>query len=110
MLTRKTANIYLMMLQVLDDPTGVRIIVNTSYPDFSDQNGTGNAYFMIDRSDANDVYDAETKEKIHSAEVYDHWKVSDSIGQTRKFNSNIELIEFLDSIEGLITEAYMESF
>lgn len=91
-------NIALMMLQVLDDPTGVRIIVKTRYPDFSDPNGTQDAYFMIDRSD--DVGDTEA----------DHWKVSDSIGQTKNFNSNAELIEFIESIESLITKAWVESF
>lgn len=104
-------NIELMMLQVLDDPTGVRIIVETSYPDFSEDNGhDGNAYFMIDRSDANEVYDAETGEKILSADVYDYWQVSDSIGQSKKFNSNGELIEFVQSIESIVTKSWVESF
>ena len=97
-------NIELMMLQILDDPTGVRIIVETKYPDFSDQNGTQNAYFMIDHGDCGVSNDKK------SEVVYDHWKVSDSIGQTKNFNSNVELIEFLDSIEGLITNAWVESF
>ena len=103
-------NIELMMLQVLDDPTGVRIIVGTKYPDFQEMNPNDNAYFMIDRSDANDVYDVVTKEKVQSAEVYDYWQVSDSLGQCKKFNSNVELIEFLNSIEGIITKAWVESF
>lgn len=103
-------NIELMMLQVLDDPTGVRIIVQTSYPDFSAENGLdGNAYFMLDRSNGGDVYDADGKQ-IEKAEVYDFWRVSDSIGQTRDFNSNGELIELLDSIKGITTRAWVESF
>lgn len=97
-------NIELMMLQVLDDPTGVRIIVETSYPDFSDQNGTQNAYFMIDHGDCGVSGD-------RSSEVeFDYWQVTDSLGQCKKFNSNAALIEFLDSIEGLITKAWVESF
>ena len=96
-------NIELMMLQVLDDPTGVRIIVETSYPDFSDHNGTQNAYFMIDRSDANFAVDSEP-------EIYDYWQVSDILGQSKEFNSNVELIEFLESIKGLITRAWVETF
>ena len=97
-------NIELMMLQVLDDPTGVRIIVETKYPDFSDQNGIQNAYFMIDRGDCGMPNDKE------SEVVFDYWQVSDSLGQCKKFNSNIELIEFLNSIEGIITNAWVESF
>lgn len=97
-------NIELMMLQVLDDPTGVRIIVETKYPDFSDQNGTQNAYFMIDRGDCGIPNDKE------SEVVYDHWQVSDSLGQSCKFNSNVKLLEFLNSIEGIITKAWVESF
>lgn len=98
-------NIELMMLQVLDDPAGVRIIVETKYPDFSAECGhDGNAYFMIDHGDCGTTVDA------NDSVVYDHWKVSDSLGQTKKFNSNVELIEFLESIEGLITNAWVESF
>lgn len=98
-------NIELMMLQVLDDPTGVRIIVETSYPDFSAENGhDGNAYFMIDHGDCGTTVDA------NDSVVYDYWQVSDSIGQFKNFISNGELIEFLDSIEGLITNAWVESF
>lgn len=97
-------NIELMMLQVLDDPTGVRLIVETKYPDFQEMNPNGNAYFMIDHGDCGMSNNKE------SEVVYDHWKVSDSIGQTKNFNSSIKLIEFLDSIEELITNAWVESF
>lgn len=97
-------SIYLMMLQVLDDPTGVRIIVNTTYPDFSNQNGEGNVYFMIDRGDCGVSNDKS------SEVVYDHWKVSDSLGQVKEFGSNADLIEFLESIEDCTTSAYVESF
>ena len=97
-------NIELMMFQVLDDPTGVRIIVETKYPDFQEMSPDGNAYFMIDRGDCGMSNDKE------SEVVYDHWKVSDSIGQTKNFNSNVDLIEFLDSIEDIITRAWVESF
>ena len=96
-------NIELMMLQVLDDPTGVRIIVNTKYPDFQEMNPDGNAYFMIDRSDANFAVDSEP-------EIYDYWQVSDCLGQFKKFNSNVELLQFLSDIEGIITNAWVESF
>lgn len=99
-----TTALHLMMLQVLDDPTSIRIIVQTKYPDFSDENGTQSAYFLIDHGDCGTTVDA------NDAKVYDHWKVSDSIGQTKDFNSNIELIHFLDSLEELITNAYVESF
>lgn len=100
-------NIELMMLQVLDDPTSVRIIVETKYPNLESE--SDNAYFMIDRSNGGVIH-AVTGEVIDEAEVYDYWQVSDSIGQTRKFNSNVELIEFLDSIEYIITKAWVESF
>lgn len=114
-------NIELMMLQVLDDPTGVRIIVETKYPDFSEINGhKGNAYFMIDRGESPSmIYDEEAGKPMEDeigdpvyddGEVYDDWHVTDSLGQECTFNSNIELIEFLDSIEGLITKAWVESF
>lgn len=98
--------IYMMMLQVLDDPTSVRIIVQTSYPDFNNfiDDTVGNAYFMIDHGNCGTTVEA------NDSEVYDHWQVTDSIQQTHKFNSNAELIEFLESIEGLITEAWVESF
>lgn len=96
--------IYLMMLRVLDDPTGVRIIVETKYPDFSDQNGTQNAYFMIDHGDCGVSGD-------RSSEVeFDYWQVSDSLGQSKKFNSNGKLIEFIQSIESIVTKAWVESF
>lgn len=100
-------NIELMMLQVLDDPTSVRIIVETKYPNLESE--SDNAYFMIDRSNGGVIH-AVTGEVIDEAEVYDYWQVSDSIGQTRKFNTNVELIEFLDSIEYIITKAWVESF
>ena len=89
-------NIELMMLQVLDDPTGVRIIVETSYPDLSQEDGS-NAYFMIDRSDGDE-------------DVFDYWWVTDSLGQSHKFDSNVELIEFFESIEELISTTWVESF
>lgn len=103
-------NIELMMLHVLDDPTGVRIIVNTKYPQFDEMADDGMAYLMIDRSDANDVYDANTHEKIQSAEIYDYWQVTDSLGQSKQFNSNVELIEFLSGIAPIIKRVYVESF
>lgn len=120
MITTKTAKFYLMMLQVLDDPTDIRIIVNTTYPDFSDTSDNGNAYFMIDRADCGGVQktDADGKPMVdedgctiwEDPTVYDYWKVSDSIGQSREFDSNVELIEFIDSIEGLIKDVHVESF
>lgn len=97
----------MLMLQVLDDPTSVRIIVETKYPNLESE--SDNAYFMIDRSNGGVIH-AVTGEVIDEAEVYDYWQVSDSIGQTRKFNSNVELIEFIGGIEDIITRMWMESF
>lgn len=98
-------NIELMMLQVLDDPTSVRIIVETKYPNLLTED-MDNAYFMIDRGECGCSIEGCEEEP----QVYDYWQVSDSIGQARKFNSNVELIEFLDSIEYIITKAWVESF
>lgn len=107
-----------MMLQVLDDPAGVRIIVNTKYPNLAYEGEK--VYLMIDRSDGgggqkidengNPMFDEKYNPVWEDSEIYDCWKVSDSIGQGREFKSNVDLIKFLDSIEDVITGAYVDSF
>lgn len=93
-----------MMLQVLDDPTSVRLIVQTSYPDFSTENKIGNVYFMCDHGNCG------LPNNKASESAYDYWQVSDSLGQVRTFDSNVALKSFLDSIKGLITSVWIESF
>lgn len=107
-----------MMLQVLDDPAGVRIIVKTKYPNLADEGE--NAYLMIDRSNGggaqkvdengNPMFDEKHNPVWEDSEIYDCWKVYDSIGQSKEFKFNVDLIEFLDSIEDVITGAWVESF
>lgn len=107
-----------MMLEVLDRPTKLRIILITKYPNLSTE--SDNVYFMIDRSDGgctrkidengNPMFDEKHNHVWEDAKIYDYWKVSDSTGQFRIFKSNVELIEFLDSIEDVITDTYVDSF
>lgn len=111
-----------LMLQVLDDPTMSRIFVNTKYPklDTFKEDKPESAYFMIDRSNGgggqkldesgNGLTDDNGNVIWEDPEIYDYWAVSDSLGSAHDFRSNVSLLEFLDSISDIITEAYVESF
>lgn len=111
-----------LMLQVLDDPGMSRIIVNTEYPnlDTFSNDRPESAYFMIDRSNGggcpkldengNSMVDEDGHTVWEDPEIYDYWAVSDSLGNAHDFRSHVALLEFLDSISGIITEAHVESF
>lgn len=111
-------DIQTMMLQVLDNLSDERIIVATKYPDFSTD--SDNAYFMIDLSDGGcdpkidkngkDMVDDDGLPIMKAAEIYDHWHITDSFGQVRVLKSNVELIEFFDSITDIIEEVWVEGF
>lgn len=93
----------MMMLEVLDEPTAARLVIETTYPDFNPECGhNGHAYFMVDRG--------ECGSPDRPAAIYDQWRVTDSIGQSTIFNDNNELIEFVESIGDLITDAYVDAF
>lgn len=111
-----------MMLQVLDDPGMSRIIVETKYPklDTSSEEKQQMAYFMIDRSNGggdqklDDNGQGMTDENGNviwdDPKIYDYWAVSDNLGNAHDFLSHVSLLEFLDSISDIITEAHVESF
>ena len=78
------------MLEVLDDPTECRIIVETKIPSLS--NNLDPLYFMIDRRD-------------------DQWFISNSAGEGYEAENNICLIAFFASIPGeAIARVYVDSF
>lgn len=85
------------MLEVLDRPTDIRIIVETKIP-ILDKFG-GPLYFMIDHGDC-------LPEK-----VYENWQVTNSAGECREFSTNSELLKFFEAIHGeAISRVYVESF
>lgn len=73
------------MLQVLDDPKQLRIIVYTNIPTL-ESIGEENLYYMIDHSE--DC--GET--------VADHWYVTNSDVTGCKFGTNEEVINFFEAL------------
>lgn len=85
------------MLEVLDEPTECRIIIETNIPSLN--NFPEKIYYMIDRG----YCDPE--------EVYNHWKVTNSAGEGTIVKDNISLIAFFASIpEEAISRVYVDSF
>ena len=77
--------LYRAMLEVLDDPKQLRVIVYTNIPTL-ESIGEENLYYMIDHSE--DC--GET--------VADHWHVINSDGAGCKFGTNEEVINFFEAI------------
>lgn len=87
------------MLQVLDDPKQLRIIVYTNIPTL-ESIGEENLYYMIDRSE--DC--GET--------VADHWHVTNSDGTGCKFGTNEEVFNFMQSLAatGVTLKVHTETY
>lgn len=95
-----TKELSLAMLHVLDDPKGVRVVVNTNLPCLGiDIDNEQTVTFLIDLSDGG------------GEELYEHWHVTNYDGAGKEFNSNIDVLNFfLRFPEGVITEIYAESY
>ena len=94
-------DISLLMLQVLDDPTGIRIIALTKCPLIGSDESI---YFMIDRGSP------ESHKGANDAEVYEEWRMSDNTGNTQTFTSHVSLIEFFQENEIIFDSVFVESF
>ena len=94
-----TKELCLAMLQVLDDPKGVRVVVNTNIPCLGINDDEQTVTYLIDLSDGG------------GEELYEHWHVTNYDGAGREFASNIDVLNFFDDFpEGVITEIYAESY
>lgn len=90
---------YKAMLEVLDDPKRLRVIVNTNIPNLKSI-GVENLYYMIDRSE--DL--GET--------AADHWYVTNSDLAGREFGTSEEVIKFMQSLAatGVTLNIYAETY
>lgn len=93
-----TKELSLAMLHVLDDPKGVRVVVNTNIPCLK----MGDDYtltYLIDLSDGG------------GEELYEQWLITNYDGASVEFKSNIDVLNFFQGFpEGAIESIYAESY
>lgn len=92
-----------MMLEVLDDPQGSRIIAYTKCPLIGEDNEEY-VYFMIDRGHP------ESFEGAGDGETYDVWHTYDNCGNVQVFSSHEALINFFEDNESIFSKVYIEGF
>lgn len=89
----------LAMLHVLDDPTGVRVVVNTNIPCLGINDDEQTVTYLIDLSDGG------------GRVVYDYWHVTNYDNGGREFKSNIDVLNFFQGFpEGAIESIYADSY
>lgn len=92
-----------LLLQVMENPTEYRIIVNTKLPNLNEpREDNSKIYFMIDKSDGggDSVRDEATGEikEVEPATIYDDWHVSDSAGNGAVFPKAADVLDFFDRL------------
>lgn len=91
------------MLEVLDNPTQKRVIIETLIPSLN--NGLDNLYYMIDRGDCGSEVLNEP------AIIYDEWHITNSAGEGITAETNQQVIDIFGGFpESVIKRVYTEYF
>lgn len=110
-----------LLLEVAEQPTKYRVIVETNLPDLNNPWKDDCVYFMIDKSDGGGqpILDENGKCKedengrtlYEPAKVYDHWWVTDPFGNGAEFPKGSDVVGFFSRLfPHTETEAHVETF
>ena len=89
----------LAMLHALDDPKGIRVVVNTNIPCLGIDDDEQTVTYLIDLSDGG------------GEELYEHWMITNYDVAGREFKSNIAVLNFFQEFpQGAIESIYAESY
>lgn len=118
----KAADLMQLLLEVAENPSELRVIVKTDLPDLNQPwEDDEYVYYMIDKSDGGGqpILDENGKTQVDDngntmyepAKIYDHWFVSDSLGNGAEFPQGRDVIRFFERVfKSTETEAYVETF
>lgn len=113
--TEKRLELAELLLEVMENPTEYRIVVETHLPNLAEPwEEDSNIYYMIDKSDGGGVSTRSedgSLTKVEPAEIFDCWHVSDSAGNGAEFPAASDVLNFFDRLATRTQiEAHVESF
>lgn len=92
-----------LLLQVIENPAEIRVIVDTNLPNLEypgEEEET--IYYMIDRSNGIDFEEVAAEDgtttRIEETEIFDAWHVTNSAGNGSDFPNSADVLNFFDRL------------